>query len=59
MLHDLDKDPFEMNNLVEDRMHKALMAQFDEMINGYMKRTGDKWDEQFDILRPKNGAQPA
>jgi uncharacterized sulfatase len=60
MLHDLEKDPFEMNNLAEDRSHKALMASFDKVINEYMRRTNDKWDEQFDVpLRPKTGAPGA
>lgn len=59
MLHDLEKDPFEMTNLAEDRSHKALMDQFDKIINDYMRRTADKWDEQFDVLRPKAGAAPA
>ena len=56
MLHDLEKDPFEMNNLADDRTHRALMAKFDKDIQEYMRRTGDKWDEQFDILRPRGSA---
>ena len=44
LLFDLKKDPWEMNNLVDDPASKDLVKQFDERLMAVMKETGDSWD---------------
>jgi len=40
LLYDLEKDPDEMHNLVDDA---ALVAEMDGRLAAWMKRTGDSW----------------
>jgi arylsulfatase A-like enzyme len=45
VLYDLDKDPYELDNLVDRASSAHLVAQFDNEIRAFMRRTGDRWDE--------------
>jgi arylsulfatase A-like enzyme len=48
LLYDLEKDPFEMNNLADDPRYSNLMRMLHGAVKHEMERTGDKWDEQRD-----------
>ena len=48
MLYDLEKDPYEMENLVGSPSHAKLVARFDAEITRTTKETGDRWDELHD-----------
>ena len=43
-LYDLNNDPLEQNNLVDDPQHCALMDAFDARIAEHMQTTGDDWE---------------
>jgi len=51
VLYDLERDPFELNNLAASAEHAKQRARFDRMIASHMRRTGDTWVERFDVLR--------
>ena len=40
VLYDLEKDPYEMKNLIDDA---GLVKEMDTRLNAWMKRTGDSW----------------
>jgi len=40
VLYDLEKDPYEMHNLVDDA---ALVKEMDAKLAAWMHRTGDSW----------------
>ena len=46
LLFDLAKDPWEMNNLVEDASRADLVKEMDERLAAVMRQTGDSWDLQ-------------
>ena len=48
MLYDLEKDPYELDNLVEDAGRRKLVAHLDAEIARTMRETGDRWDELKD-----------
>jgi arylsulfatase A-like enzyme len=48
MLYDLESDPYEMRNLVDDAANSKLVARFDAAIERMMRSTGDKWAELHD-----------
>jgi arylsulfatase A-like enzyme len=48
LLHDLETDPYETENLVDDPAQKRLMARLDGLIEAEMRRTADRWDELHD-----------
>ena len=48
ILYDLEKDPYELNNLVEDAKQRKLVAHLDAEIERTMRETGDRWDELKD-----------
>lgn len=43
-LYDVEKDPFQMKNLVADPACKALVEEFDARLAAVMKETGDSWE---------------
>ena len=47
VLYDLQRDPFEMKNLVEERSARALMADMEKRLAQWMQRTGDSWDNNW------------
>jgi arylsulfatase A-like enzyme len=48
VLYDLAKDPFELENLVNEPAYGKLVGRFDREIQAIMERTGDKWEELQD-----------
>jgi len=49
VLYDLAEDPYEMNNLVEDRAAQGLIAELDKKLEEWMRRTGDSWDYNWTV----------
>jgi arylsulfatase A-like enzyme len=45
VLYDLERDPYELDNLVDRASSASLVAQFDHEIRAFMRRTADRWDE--------------
>jgi arylsulfatase A-like enzyme len=43
LLYDLDADPYEQTNLIDDPAHAALRDQMDAQVLSWMKRVGDSW----------------
>jgi len=43
LLYDLDADPYEQTNLVNDPSHAALRDRLDALVLSWMKRVGDSW----------------
>jgi arylsulfatase A-like enzyme len=43
VLYDLENDPYEMHNLVEDPSARLLMNDLDQRLMSLMHRTGDSW----------------
>lgn len=52
LLFDQNKDPQELNNLVNQPEHIALMDNFDAQITAHMEATGDDWDLHADFPPP-------
>ena len=52
LLFDQRADPQELNNLVDDPGHAALMDALDARIAEHMKATGDDWDLHADFPPP-------
>lgn len=48
VLYDLEKDPYELNNLAGERSRHALMAAMDSRIAAHMAANGDDWTQRFD-----------
>jgi arylsulfatase A-like enzyme len=44
LLFDLEKDPWEKKNLVNDPTAKELVQEFDDRLASIMRQTGDSWD---------------
>ena len=49
LLYDLEEDPYEMDNPADDARHSNLIRMLYGTIKQRMQRTGDKWDEQYDV----------
>jgi arylsulfatase A-like enzyme len=43
VLYDLQQDPYEMNNLVNDPTAVPLREEMEHRLNSWMSRTGDSW----------------
>jgi arylsulfatase A-like enzyme len=48
LLYDMESDPWETRNLVEDPAHVGLVAGFDEMLTERMTHAGDSWEYRVD-----------
>ena len=48
VLYDLERDPYEMDNLVSAASSRKLIEHFDRTIAAHMQDSGDRWDEQKD-----------
>jgi len=44
ILIDLENDPYEEMNLIEDGKYSTIMTELDKCIEAWMKSTGDSWD---------------
>ena len=42
-LYDLEKDPDELHNLVEDPAQRDRLAELKQKLRQFQKRTGDPW----------------
>lgn len=47
MLYDVEKDPLEMKNLVDEPNSQPLVKELDHMLQNTMKETNDSWDAGF------------
>jgi len=47
MLHDIEKDPFEMRNLVDERSAAPLLREMERQLERKMKETGDAWSNDW------------
>ena len=50
VLYDLEKDPFEMNNLARDPAASRLMANLEGRLQAWMRKTRDAW--RYDWTHP-------
>ncbi len=50
LLYDLEKDPYELNNLIEDRSASQLAQDLDTRLLKWMHKVGDSW--KFDWSGP-------
>jgi arylsulfatase A-like enzyme len=55
MLHDIEKDPFEMRNLVDERSAAPLMREMENRLAAKMKETGDAWSNDWTGLAEDAG----
>ncbi|MDQ6699057.1 MAG: sulfatase [Acidobacteriota bacterium] len=55
VLYDVQKDPFEMTNLVDDPASKSLVKEMDGRLQQWMSRTGDSWKYDWKELVEDNG----
>jgi arylsulfatase A-like enzyme len=44
VLYDLQKDPYELNNLAQDPAAAEVRAELEAKLNAWMERTGDSWE---------------
>ena len=50
VLYDLQQDPYELNNLVNDPGSSAIREELEEKLTAWMEKTGDSWE--FDWTAP-------
>jgi arylsulfatase A-like enzyme len=43
VLYDIEQDPYEQKNLVDDPAHAELRTKLDDLLRREMERTGDRW----------------
>ncbi len=58
LLHDIEKDPFQLHNLVDEPTSKTLVKEMDLRLHEVMRQTGDSWGvkaETGDLRRWKPG----
>jgi arylsulfatase A-like enzyme len=55
VLYDLEKDPYEMHNLVEDPGSQGLLKEMEGRVAAWMRRTGDSWKYDWHELVEDKG----
>ena len=55
VLYDLERDPYELNNLVGDPAASSIQQQLDARLVDWMRRTGDSWDLNWTCPVEDNG----
>jgi arylsulfatase A-like enzyme len=55
VLYDLEKDPYEMKNLVDDPASQALLKEMESRVNAWMRKTGDAWSFDWHELVEDKG----
>jgi arylsulfatase A-like enzyme len=55
VLYDIQKDPYQMHNLVGDPSAAAIEREMEAKLAGWMKRTGDAWSYNWHHLVEDNG----
>lgn len=48
VLYDLQEDPYQLNNLVDDEACAEVRRRLDRMVQAEMARTGDRWSVDLD-----------
>ncbi len=54
-LYDVEKDPYEMKNLVDDPGSQSPLKEMDRKLTQWMSRTGDSWKYDWKDLVEDNG----
>ncbi len=52
LLYDLENDPYEMHNLVDQPGHRSLQQRMDAELSQQMERAGDSWNYDFTEFIP-------
>jgi arylsulfatase A-like enzyme len=55
VLYDLQQDPNEMRNLLEDRREPAILREMEHRLDGWMRRTDDSWKNDWHELVEDKG----
>ncbi len=55
VLYDLDQDPYEMSNLIDDPAASAILKDLDHKLHGWMRRTDDSWSYNWHHPVEDNG----
>ncbi len=49
LLHDLENDPYEMNNLVNNRGASSLQQEMESRLQEWMRKIGDSWNLDWTV----------
>jgi arylsulfatase A-like enzyme len=55
LLYDLEKDPYEMHNLVDDQGSQGLLKEMESRLTAWMNQTGDSWKYDWHELVEDKG----
>ncbi len=55
VLYDLQKDPFELKNLVDDPAAAPVLKNMEARLSAWMQKTGDSWDFNWHELVEDKG----
>ncbi len=55
VLYDLERDPYEMRNLADDRGARAIVRDMERRLAGWMSLTGDSWKYDWKELVEDDG----
>jgi arylsulfatase A-like enzyme len=55
VLYDLQQDPSEMRNLLDDQRAPAILREMEHRLDGWMRRTGDSWKNDWHELVEDKG----
>jgi arylsulfatase A-like enzyme len=55
VLYDLQQDPTEMRNLLDDQRAPAILREMEHRLEGWMRRTGDSWKNDWHELVEDKG----
>ena len=55
LLYDLDKDPYEMHNLLDDPGSQGLLKEMESRLTAWMNQTGDSWKYDWQELVEDKG----
>jgi arylsulfatase A-like enzyme len=55
LLYDLEKDPYEMHNLVDDPGSQGLLKEMESRLTAWMNQTGDSWKYDWHELVEDKG----
>lgn len=54
LLHNIDKDPYQLKNLVDDPASRSLVAEMDRRLTALMRESGDSWELKATTGDPKS-----
>lgn len=55
LLYDLENDPYELKNLIDDPAQAGLRKKLDDRLSKWMDQTGDSWSRNYDDHVEDNG----